>query len=173
MKKNKVKEESNIDWKEIWVTSASIILIMGLIILFWNTYKLCQQRQNILKVVSKAVIYDGWDVYTFDGAKVLAEINSPAEFRVLAIYSGIDSGGIKIKLPNGKIGYTHFFDEKTDIDLYESTEFISIALFFTMIVFFILIWLIKTLTLYSRFFLLLGLLLYSIAVFGLLNLGWF
>jgi len=165
--------ETTISFYKMVSNCIFIVVVIMQILLCWYNYHLCKERQYILKVVSKAVVYDGWDAFSSDRPRMLAQLHSPSEFRVLGIYSGIDSGGIKLKLPDGRIAYTHIFDEDTDIELYKSTDIVSVVVFFTLLIscVFLIVFLYKDRSLSSKFIFVCFLLIYSIGVTALLSDG--
>jgi hypothetical protein len=153
----------------------SKVIFAVLFLVIWYCHSLCVERQQVLKVIKSAIVYDEWDQFGSKPPKAIATLRKDTELKVLGVHRSMEGGGIKVKLDDGRIGYAHLFEEyNEDIEwiIVKKTDYISIISLFIMVISFIKLWFTQTINKRVLFLKQLVWLAFSTTFLIILSQGW-
>lgn len=107
------------------ILAASFFSLIVIGILTWD-------RQHTITFLESSTVFDGWDYYGQIKPQPVGTVPKGTTLRVLWKHSGIDSGGIRVRLPDGRLAYQAMWLSEGDVAIKRSFEPFSIVIAFSL-----------------------------------------
>ena len=91
-------------------------------------------RQHSVVFLDRTTVFDRWDLFGAPKPEPVGNVDKGAKLRVLHVFHSIEGGGIRIRLPNGRLAHLVAFGSEPNYVLKRSLEPISLLILVAFVV---------------------------------------